>query len=132
VISGGRDRLIDPATKDYVRTADGKWEEVADSRTTVLIAFSTELGGSIFDPSHGTVIAQRIREGTLNSVDILQAEAQRVGADLEEAGFISDLAVRVRDEEGQPLADEQGRAVVHLTWNDVAAGVSINATFTPR
>lgn len=132
VINGGKDRLIDPETRDYVRTADGKWKDVADSRTAMLIALSVELGASPFDPSHGTVIAQRLRDGTLNSPDLLQAETIRVGSALAEEGIISDLVVAVRDDAGEPLVDEKGRFVVKSAWTDVAAGTSLNSSFTPR
>lgn len=131
-ITAGKDRRINPVTKDYIRTANGEWQEDRTSETALLIALSIELGASIFDPDQGTAIPKALRDGTLTEVDFLQSETVRVGGDLQKAGLIADLVVTVRDRNRRPLVDEAGRATVHTVWRDLAAGSPITATFTPR
>lgn len=131
-ITGGKDRLIDPTTKDYVRTANGEWAETADSRTSMLIQLSVEVGASAFDPEHGTAIPARMRDGSLVEPEFVQAETIRAGGLLVDAGVISDLRVAVRDENDAPLLDESGRFVCKTSWTDLASGSPINSAFSPR
>ncbi len=131
-ITGGLDRLIDPGTRDYVRTANGEWVETQDSRTIMLIAMSVALGESPFDPTHGSTIARRLKSGVGYSPDFLLAETLRVGAELQQEGILSDLRVNVRDAEGNTLVDRDGHLSVHTEWRDLASGSPINAAFTPR
>jgi hypothetical protein len=129
-LSGGSDRVIDPVTRDYVRTANGEWAETADSRTIMLIALSIRLGRSPFDPSHGTAIGDQIQAGILASPEFLQAETVRVGLELAREGVISDLVVSVRDEQNRPLVDDSGRARVRTQWRDLASGSPIDTNFS--
>lgn len=131
-ITGGLDRLIDPVTKDYVRTDTGEWAETQDSRTIMLIAMSVELGASPFDPDDGTTINQQRRAGGTLRPEFLQAEAVRVGARLAALGVLSDLEVQVRDAEGNVLVDSAGIAVVKMRWRDLASGSPIDAAFAVR
>lgn len=128
----GLDRLIDPVTRDYVRTANGEWVETQDSRTIMLISLSVELGASPFDPEHGTSVAAAVRSGSLTSPEFLQAETVRVGADVAAEGVLSDLVVTVRDRDGNELRDQSGRLIVKTQWRDLGSGSPIDATFTPR
>jgi hypothetical protein len=130
--NGVGDMLLDPVKLDYVRTANGEWQQTYDSRTQVLIRLSIRLGHSPFDPSHGTAIADLLLSGDLNNVDILQSETLRVGNDLHTEGVLSDLLVTVRDANGQPLLDDRGRNIVRTQWRDLASGEPITEAFTPR
>jgi hypothetical protein len=129
-ITGGLDRFIDPATGDYVRTANGEWAETQDSRTIMLIALSIELGASPYDPNHGTGIAAQRRAGGPLSSDYLQAETVRVGQDLANEGVLSDLLVQATDPTGRQLRDSAGRVAVRTQWRDLASGSPIDSTFT--
>lgn len=130
--NGSGDMLLDPVRLDYVRTANGEWQQTYDSRTTVLIRLSVRLGHSPFNPEHGTAIAALLESGDLNSVDVLQNETLRVGGDLRSEGVLSDLVVAVRDNQGKPLVDSAGRNVVRTQWRDLASGGPIDEIFTPR
>lgn len=130
--SSGIDRLIDPITRDYVRTDNGEWAETADNRTTVLIALSLRIGESPFDPDQGTAIAARIKGGIGNSPEFLRAETERVGAQLARAGVLADLRVTVRDDDGVALRDQAGRLAVRLEWRDLSSGSPATITFAPR
>lgn len=121
-VSSQLDQLIDPATRDYVRTANGEWAETADSRTMMFLMIEIEFGGSPFDPLDGTTIGELRRNGDPVTIDDLQAETVRVGGILRSAGIISDFEVVVRDSEGAPLRDEVGRQVVRTSWRDLASG----------
>ena len=131
-IQGGQDRLIDPRTKDYVRTDTGDWAETADSRTIMLIAMSVRLGESLFDPEDGSQIEQMMEKGFYISPEVLQSDAVRIGGALQAEGILSGLVVQVRDAEGEPLTDGDGVAKVVMNWTDLASGSPINASFTPR
>jgi hypothetical protein len=128
---GGRDRLIDPFTRDFVRTATGDWVETQDSRTIVLISMSVRLGRSPFDPSHGTSIQDQIENGSLTSPEFLQSESLRVGTDLTQEGVLSDVVVQVRDEDNNRLVDQDGRQVVRMSWRDLITGSPGDLSFTP-
>jgi hypothetical protein len=128
---GGLDRMIDPVKLDYLRTDDGRWAETQDSRTIMMISLSVELGRSLYDPEHGTVIAERIRSGDGFTPELAQAETIRVGTDLTNEGYISDLVVRVRDDQGRAFTDATGRRLnIKTSWRDLASGSPINASFT--
>lgn len=126
-----KDMLLNPVTLDFVRTANGEWEETDDSRTIFLIAINTRLGQSPFDPDHGTSIYEIMQAGALVTPEVLQSETVRVGQALVRAGVLSDLVVAVRDARGRPLADEAGRTTVKASWRDLASGSPIDETFTP-
>jgi hypothetical protein len=129
---GGRtDQTLDPVTHDYVRTPNGEWAETADSRTIFLIAVSTRLGQSPFDPGHGTSIYEIMRAGALVTPEVLQSETVRVGSALARDGVLSDLVVAVRDARGRPTVDEAGRTVVKTSWRDLASGSPIDQAFSP-
>lgn len=125
----GQDRLLDPVTHDYVRTANGEWVETQDSRTIFLIAMQVWLGEGIFDPDHGSSVASRMVAGSLTSPEFLQAETVRVGTALANEGILSDLVVTVRDADRNPFFDEDGRLIVKATWRDLGSGAFVNATF---
>jgi len=126
----GRDRLLDPNTLDYVRTANGEWVETQDSRTVFLIAMSVRLGQSPYDSEHGTGIAEQRVSGALTSPEYLQAETVRVGTELGLEGYLTELTVTVRDEDGQPFYDERGALVVKARWRDLGSGGFVEETFT--
>lgn len=124
--SAQTDMLIDPATLDYVRTADGAWAETADSRTMMMLMLELELGASPFDPNDGTTIGARRRDGDPITPDELEAEALRVGEVLQRDGLIADFAANVRDSAGNLLRDQGGRLVVALSWRDLASGSPVD------
>jgi hypothetical protein len=126
---GHGDQLINPVTLDYVRTENGEWAQTYDSRTIVLIALSTRVSESPFDPDHGTNIGQLQETGDLVSPEMIQSETIRIGTDLTDEGVISDLLVRVRDDKGKPLTNEAGAQIVETSWRDLASGSPINSTF---
>lgn len=130
--SSGIDRLLDPVTRDYVRTDNGEWAETADNRTTVLIAFSIRLGRSPFDPEQGSSIADRIKSGAGLTPEYLLAESERIGAQLARAGILTDLQVTTRDIDKNPLRDGEGRQAVKLEWRDLSSGSPAALTFAPR
>lgn len=120
------DRLIDPVTHDYVRTANGEWVETPDSRSLVMIALELELGASPFDPSDGTTIASLRRDGDPVTPDDVEAEAKRVGDALVRSGVIADFQATTRDAAGSVLRDSAGRMVVALAWRDLASGSPVD------
>lgn len=120
------DMLIDPVTLDYVRTSDGAWAETADSRTLMMIMIELEYQASPFDPQDGTTIAARRRDGDPVTPDEVEAEALRVGDQLQREGAIADFAVTVRDAAGDLLRDSSGRLVVALSWRDLASGSPVD------
>lgn len=128
VISPSTDRQLDPITRDFVRTANGEWAEVADARTLVMVALELELGASPFTPEDGTVIAATRRTGDPITPEFVEAEAQRVGDALTRAGVLADFGVTVRDAAGAVLRDGSGQFVVQLTWRDLSTGVATDLT----
>ncbi len=120
------DRLIDPVTRDYVRTTNGEWVEVPDSRTLVMIMLELELGASPFDPADGTTIAELRRNGDPITPDEVQAEAQRIGDALTRAGVLAEFQATTRDAAGNVLRDSAGRMVVALAWRDLASGSPVD------
>lgn len=120
------DMLIDPATLDYVRTTNGEWAQTGDSRTLMMIALELELGASPFDPQDGTTIAARRRDGDPVTPEEIEAEALRVGDQLQREGIIADFSVTIRDAAGQLLRDTSGRLVVALNWRDLASGSPVD------
>ena len=98
----------------------------------MFIALSEELGASPFDPTHGTVFAQQIRDGVAMSPESIQAETVRVGRILEHENIIRGFVAQVFDDDGNPIVDENGRLTVVTTWQDLAAGSPITQAFTPR
>lgn len=131
-IAGGLDRLIDPDTGDFVRTADGQWAETQDSRTIFLIRMNVHLGKSPFNPQHGTAIAERKALGLPLTPEFLQAETVRVGTELTNEGVLTDMVVVVRDAQGRPLRNKAGRQVVQVQYRDLSSGSPVDQTFTPR
>lgn len=120
------DMLIDPVTLDYVRTSDGAWAETADSRTLMMLMLELELGASPFDPNDGTTIAARRRDGDPITPGEVEAEALRVGDQLQREGVIADFTATVRDAAGNVLRDTSGRLVVALSWRDLASGTPVD------
>lgn len=129
--SGQFDQLIDPVTRDYVRTANGEWSEVADSRSTMLLMLEIRLGASPYDPGDGTNIADLRESGDPLTPEDVLAETQRAGGILQDAGIISDLVVSVRDSAGNLQYDQRGRLLVSTSWNDLASGSALDEIFTP-
>lgn len=120
------DMLIDPVTLDYVRTSTGEWAETADSRTLMMLMLELEYAASPFDPLDGTTIAARRRDGDPVTADEVEAEALRVGEQLQRDGLIADFSVTVTDAAGNLLRDASGRLVVALSWRDLASGSPVD------
>lgn len=131
-IPGAGDRLIDPATLDYVRLSNGEWAETDDSRTIVFIALSVRLGGSPYDPTHGTAIAERRAAGEPIDPEFLQAETYRVGQALANEGVLTGMTIAVRDAAGAALRDESGALLVKCEWIDLASGNPVSMAFSVR
>lgn len=129
--SGKFDRLIDPVTYNYVRTANGEWTEVSDSRSTMLLMLLLELGASAFDPGDGTNIAELRRTGDPVTPEDVLAETIRAGGILQAAGTIADLSATVRDSSGALLRDQNGALLVRAAWRDLASGTPIDEIFSP-
>lgn len=131
-IVGNLDRLLDPITRDYLRTNTGEWAETADSRTTVLIAMSVPVGESPYDPDQGSAIAARIKAGLGLSPEFLRAETVRVFEGLVRANVLSDVQITVRDQDGEPLRDSAGLQAVRTEWRDLSSGSPATLTLAPR
>lgn len=129
--AGQFDRLIDPVTRDYVRTANGEWAEVPDSRSTMMLMLELRLGASPYDPGDGTTIADLRENGDPLTPEDVLAETLRAGGILQAAGIISDLSVTVRDSFGAVQHDQNGRLLVRTAWHDLASGSAIDEIFTP-
>jgi hypothetical protein len=129
--TGQLDQVIDPVSGDYVRNDVGEWEEEGDSRTTVLLMISIELGASPFDPDDGTTIAAMLRDGDPVTPEDLRAETLRAVGILQTAGIITDLDVTVRDSFGDVLRDQSGRTLVRTSWRDLASGASADLILQP-
>lgn len=130
-VAGSLDRVIDPATGDYLRDTHGVWLHTADSRTVVLIALSTRLNRSAYHPQRGTLVQDRQQEGTLSGMGFVEAETLRVLQGLESEGHISQPSVSTRDDQGRQLRDADGVPIVQTYWRDLASGSPLNATFRP-
>jgi hypothetical protein len=125
-LGGLFDQLIDPATRDYVRTDNGEWAETPTSESIVLIMFETELGASPFFPSDGTRIKALLREGDPVTPEMILAETLRALQVLEARGVLSDARAEIRDANGDVLQDEAGRMVVRVFWRDLASGSPVD------
>lgn len=126
------DMLINPVTLDYVRTANGQWEEIADSRTKMLLQLELELDASPFTPSDGTRLAALRRAGEPITPGLLLGEARRAATLLARAGVLADLAVEIQDSAGARLVDLAGRPAVVITWRDLSSGLPVDLVFQPR
>jgi hypothetical protein len=129
---GTGDRLLDPVTRDYVRTANGEWAETGDARTAMMLMLEIELGLSAYTPEDGTSVASLIRDGEPVTPEMLQADIARAAGLLVISGLIGNLNVTVRDRDGAELVDETGRLVVELDYTDLTTGSAINQAFNPR
>lgn len=130
-LGGLGDRLLDPVTLDYVRTANGEWAETGDSRAMMLIQLETELGASPFFPADGTRVKGMLRRGEPVQPEVVLADALRAGEALVREGLISGLTGEIYDAKGELLRDEAGRPVYHLRWHDLAAGSLVDLMYTP-
>jgi hypothetical protein len=125
-LGGLFDQLIDPATRDYVRTDNGEWAETPTSESIVLIMFESELGASPFFPSDGTRIKALLREGDPVTPEMILAETLRALQVLVADGVITDVHAEIRDADGNVFQDEAGRMVVRVRWRDLAAGSPVD------
>lgn len=131
VLAGLLDQYLDPITRDYVRTDNGEWLETPDSRTIVFIILETRLGKSYSAPGDGTEIADRIETGEPLTTANVEADIRRAMSLLEAAGVVGAVDVTGRDENGEQLVDEAGRAAFLLNWIDLATGSPVEAVFRP-
>lgn len=129
--SGQFDRLINPVTYDYVRTAAGEWTEVSDSRSTMMLMLLLRLGASPFDPGDGTNIAELRESGDPITPEDVLDETLRAGGVLQADGVIADLTATVRDSSGNLLHDQGGRLLVRTAWRDLASGTPVDEIFQP-
>lgn len=120
------DQELDPVTGDYIRTADGQWSEVVDSRTTVRLMIALEHGASPFDPGDGTTIAAKALAGDPVTPEDVLSETLRVGEALRAAGLLSDFEAQIRDTDGRVLRDQAGRLLVRTSYRDLASGSSVD------
>jgi hypothetical protein len=131
VLAGLLDQEIDPISLDYVDTDDGEWAETADSRSIVMCQLDLELGKSITTPGDGTDIKAKLESGDPLTTSFVEAEIRRALAVLEAAGIIGSVRVNGRDENGDQLVDETGRAAFELQWIDVATGSPVDDIYRP-
>lgn len=120
------DQQLDPVSSDYVRTSDGQWAEVVDSRTTVQLMIAIEHGASPFDPADGTTLAAKAAAGDPVTPEDILAETLRVGETLRAAGLLSDFDAQVRDSDGQLLRDQAGRLLARTSYRDLASGSAVD------
>lgn len=125
------DQLLDPVTLDYVDDGEGGWLETADSRTMVMIQLEKMLGRSITAPEDGTMIREWFELGDPVTPALVAAEVTRAMRLLELAGLISDFAIRIADDNGEDLVDDNGRFSPVLTWTDRATGNPVDLTYAP-
>lgn len=128
---GQLDQLINPVTRDYIRTANGEWTETSDARPTVFVMLEIELGASPFDPDDGTSIKEMLRAGDPVTPEDLEAETVRAITILQGAGVLSDLVVTVRDSAGQVLRDESRRTLIRSSWRDLTSGSPVDLIHQP-
>lgn len=131
VLGGLLDQEIDPLTLDFIDTDDGAWSETPDSRSIVLCQLELELGQSYATPGDGTDIARTQRSGTPLTTAFVESELRRAMAVLEAAGIVGSVEVNGRDENGDQLEDETGRAVFELKWIDLATGSPVEDVYRP-
>lgn len=128
---GSGDMLIDPVTLDYVRTDDGRWQEIGDSRTTMMIMLELELGASPYDPQDGTRIKAMTRSGDPVTAEDALEDALRAARILVSAGTISDLKGATVDALGKQLVDQRGKPIIRLDWRDLASGAAQTLLVSP-
>jgi hypothetical protein len=131
-MSSETDLHINPITGDYIKTANGEWEEIEDGRTAVFIMLELELGASAYDPQDGTRIAAARRSGDPITPELLLAETERAAGLLVRDGAITDLRVAVRDSAGDLLVDQRGGPVVSVSYRDQTTGSPVDLAFDSR
>jgi phage gp46-like protein len=109
----GRDRIIDPVTKDYVRDDNGNCETETDGRTSVYHQLTDEKDTWWGDPDAGSDLHKlaRAKNGEValaRAADITRAALEP----LEEAGVIDQVEVQVeRDQANRLVIASQQRSV---------------------
>ena len=117
-------RLIDPVTKDYVYTADGRAQGQATVPQLVLLALSTVLGSSAI-PTLGQTFSQ-IQEKGPNFKAQLTSAVQNALAAVIKAKQVQLLSVDVQEPPSNPDA---GIAIVK--WKDLTTGVVQTSAIGP-
>lgn len=130
-LGGLLDQLLDPITLDYVDAPDGSWTETADSRTIFVIMARTRLGKSYLAPGDGTRIDEELETGDPVTPEFVQAEYQRIAQILTRDGVMSNFQIAVRDENGDPIVDEDGTFSPQMSWIDLATGSPVDNVTTP-
>jgi hypothetical protein len=131
VLGGLLDQEIDPVTLDFLDTDDGAWSETPDSRSIVLCQIELELGKSYATPGDGTSIEETRRSGDPLTTAFVESEIRRALGVLEAAGVIGSVEVNGRDENGDQLVDEAGRAAFEISWTDLATGSPVSDVYRP-
>lgn len=132
-VAGLFDQVVDPLTYDFIETEDGEWLETADSRSIVLCQLEIELGASIDTPGDGTRVRAQLEneDGEPVTTGFVEAEYRRALGVLEGLGTIAQVQINGRDENGDQLEDESGRAAFEITYIDQASGSPVDLVYRP-
>jgi hypothetical protein len=131
ILAGVFDQEIDPISLDFIDEDDGSWSETPDSRSIVLCQLELELARSYGTPGDGTTLRSRLESGDPITTSYVEAEVLRAMSVLEELGTIGSVEVSGRDENGDQLLDESGRAAFELSWVDLATGSPVELVYRP-
>lgn len=117
-------RLINPVTKDYVYTADGRAVGQATVPHLVSIALMTALGSSAI-PELGQTLSKIQEKGPNFSAQITSA-IQNALAALIRAKQVQLIGVSVQEPSGNPDA-----GVITVQWRDLTTGIVQNSAIGP-
>jgi hypothetical protein len=131
VLGGLLDQELDPVSLDFIDTDDGAWSETPDSRSLVLCQLEIELGQSYSTPGDGTELRAQIERGDPLTTSTVESDVRRALGVLELLGIIGSVEVNGRDERGEQLLDETGRALFELRWIDLATGSPVEDVYRP-
>lgn len=119
------DIKIDPVTRDFVDDDQGGWVEADDSSTAMFCQLDCEEGKWWGDPRSGSQIKEILRSDLPTSEAINDA-ARRAGAQLVQAGMVSDLHVTALDED-----NARGYAEQLVQWRDRASNKPADLAYSP-
>lgn len=116
--------VIDPVTRDLIKTADGWFQEGTDSRTMVLWQLEATFAAWWGDATSGSRIKAVISGEDPGDITAVRDEALRALQLLVGEGVISELTV-TND------VDETGRPVILLNYRDAASGSFVDLAYVP-
>jgi hypothetical protein len=120
------DQELDPATLDYIDTADGAWAETESSRTAVMLQLDIRYGEWWVDPEAGSRIPAMLESGDPVLPEELVDETRRALQLLVDDGIIADLDVALGEYDA-----EQSRVAIAIAYTDRSSGHAVDLVYIP-